>query len=311
MYNRARNFFAPTAPIVHTLRLRGVIQDGRRGGTLSIRNLEKALEKAFDVKKNKRLAAVAVSVNSPGGSPVQSELIAGRMTDLSRESGIPFYTFAEDVAASGGYWLLSAGHKSFCAETSLVGSIGVVTGGFGFPDLIEKIGVERRILTAGENKARNDPFKPVKAEDEDKTREILTLMHELFKAHVQRARGDRLAADRHEEIFSGDVWLGDTAVELGLVDDIKGDPRAAMREMFGQDVELRPISVGPQVPWPFSQLQAATGQSSVTGERLDSRIFQGAPMGEAAFANLSLSVSVDSLITAAEERALWGKYQTW
>ena len=306
MLGRIQKWLRPTAPIVHHLRLRGVIQDGRPG-TLSLRNLEKALDKAFD-KSNKRLAAVAVSINSPGGSPVQSELIANRMRALSQETNIPLYTFAEDVAASGGYWLLTAGDKCYCAGTSLVGSSGVVTGGFGFPSAIEKLGVERRVLTAGENKSRNDPFMPVKAEDVAKTTHILDSMHELFKAQVLERRADALAAEKHGQIFSGDVWLGGDAKTLGLVDGLESDVRGAMRREFGDDVEMKPIAPGPQIPWPFSSFQGAAAAADfggVNGEACSLDFGSGERGG-----GMSVSVSADSILSAVEERAIWAPYQT-
>ncbi|MDP6787745.1 MAG: S49 family peptidase [Rhodospirillales bacterium] len=224
-------------PVVGVLRLAGIIgQIGplRRG--LSLANLAGAIERAF---KLTNLKAVALAVNSPGGSAVQSALIAERIRVLAEEKDVPVFAFAEDVAASGGYWLATAADEIYANENSLIGSIGVVSGGFGFPALLRRLGIERRLHTAGEQKAILDPFLAEKPDDVEKLGQIQADIHGSFKDHVRRRRGTRLkAAD--DELFSGAFWTGRRAQEMGLIDGI-GDLRGIMRQRFGDDVKLRPV----------------------------------------------------------------------
>ena len=227
-------------PLVHTLRLQGMIQSGRGGGglvpkSLSLESVEKDLAAAF----NKKVMpdAVAITVNSPGGSPVQSDLIYTRIRALAKETGIPVMTFAEDVAASGGYYLLCAGDRVFCRDTSVVGSIGVVSGGFGLVEAIKKLGVERRVYTSGKSKVQLDPFLPEKDEDLALRRRLLNDIHDSFKGVVMHARGDKLKIPE-DRAFSGEVFTGREAVEHGLCDAV-GEVRGVMREMFGDKVKLK------------------------------------------------------------------------
>ena len=224
-------------PAVSVVRLEGVI--GRVGpmrAGLSLERIERVIERAF---LPKALKAVALSVNSPGGSPVQSALIAGRIRALAEEKEIPVFAFAEDVAASGGYWLAAAADEIFAHENSILGSIGVVSAGFGFPDLLERIGVERRLHTSGERKAMLDPFRPEQGEDVARLEELQFGIHESFKAYIRARRGDKLKAPE-DRMFNGDVWSGREALALGLIDGI-GDLRSVMRQRFGERVRLRPI----------------------------------------------------------------------
>ena len=162
---------------------------------------------------------MALIINSPGGSPVQSALIARRIRDLADEKDMPVIAFCEDVAASGGYWLACAADEIFADENSVVGSIGVISAGFGFVDLIERIGIERRVYATGPRKGMLDPFQDEKTEDIDRLRELHEDIFENFKNHVRRCRGDRLlAAD--ETLFTGDIWTGRQAVEVGLIDGL-------------------------------------------------------------------------------------------
>lgn len=228
-------------PTVAVLRLAGMIspQGGgplRRPG-LNLAELAGPIETAF---KLPRLEAVALVVNSPGGSPVQSALIARRIRALAAENDVPVYAFCEDAAASGGYWLACAGDEIYADGASVVGSIGVIAAGFGFPEAIGRLGVERRIHAAGQSKSQLDPFQPEDEEDVARLNAILEDLHGQFKDWVRERRGDKLREDE-EPLFEGAFWTGRRARELGLVDGI-GDLRGVCREKFGEDVKLRPVS---------------------------------------------------------------------
>jgi signal peptide peptidase SppA len=230
-------------PLVTVVRLTGVIGSIgplRRGLTLT--GLAATLERAFGARGVK---AVALAINSPGGSAVQSALIARRIRALAEEKSLPVLAFAEDVAASGGYWLATAADEIFADESSVVGSIGVLSGGFGFPDAMRRLGVERRLRTAGEYKASLDPFQPEKPEHLAHLQTFLDDVHESFRAQVRGRRGDRLTAPE-DEVFSGRWWSGRTALALGLIDGI-GDLRTVLRARYGDDVQLR--LVGDRQPW--------------------------------------------------------------
>jgi signal peptide peptidase SppA len=225
-------------PRVAVLTLAGVIgQTGvmRRGG-LTLADLRENIEEAFDLP---RVKAVALQVNSPGGSPVQSALIAGFIRALADEKEVPVYAFCEDVAASGGYWLACSADEIYANGASIVGSIGVVTAGFGFPELIEKLGIERRVYTAGENKRRLDPFLPEAQKDVTYLKSLQKELHEQFKDYVKERRGERLTGAART-LFSGDFWTGFRAKDMGLIDGL-GDMRSVMREKFGEKVRFYPI----------------------------------------------------------------------
>lgn len=224
-------------PVVPVVRLAGAIGMGTplRPG-LALEAVNATLERAFGYKK---AAAVAILVNSPGGSPVQSNLIFNRIRALADKHDKPVYVFAEDVAASGGYFIALAGDEIYADPSSVVGSIGVVSAGFGFVEAIAKIGVERRIYTSGESKATLDPFQPEKAEDVERLRAAQEDVHETFKDVVRRRRGARLKAD-DDTLFTGAFWSGVKAVELGLVDGL-GDLRSVMRAKLGERVSFRPV----------------------------------------------------------------------
>jgi signal peptide peptidase SppA len=229
------DFMRNPRPKVAVLNLKGVIGSaGRfRSKGLTIDDLRESIEQAFTMNPK----AVAVVINSPGGSPVQSALIHDMIRDLGEEKDIPIYTFAEDICASGGYWLACAGDEIYAHNASIVGSIGVVASGFGFVEFIQRHGIERRIYTQGENKAMLDPFEPEKQEDINRLLGVQRDVHEAFKAHVIHARGKRLNADG-DELFSGAFWSGKQALDMGLVDGL-GDVRSIMREKFGDKVNLR------------------------------------------------------------------------
>ena len=259
-------------PLVNVLRLDGVIgrASGPRRGGMALSDMAESIEKAF---RGPQLSAVALAINSPGGSPVQSALIATRIRALAAENEVPVYAFCEDVAASGGYWLACAADEIFADPASIVGSIGVVFAGFGFPEMLAKIGVERRVHTAGEKKAILDPFKSEDQEDVEILKELQADIHEQFKEHVRERRGDKLQADE-SVLFSGEFWTGNRALGLGLVDGL-GDLRSVMRERYGEKVKLR--VVGRRPGWLDKRL----------GMRND---------------------WADELIGAAETRALWSRY---
>ena len=224
-----------SAPTVGVLRLSGIIGSsgmGRRTG-LALAEQASSIERVF---KLSRLKAVALAINSPGGSPVQSALLAGRIRQLAEENAIPVYAFCEDVAASGGYWLACAAEEIYADPASIVGSIGVVSAGFGFTDMLEKIGVERRIHTSGEKKGMLDPFVPEVEDDLERLREIQEDIHEQFKDYVRKRRGIKLTASE-DMLFSGEFWTGRRSQELGLIDGL-GDLRSVMREKFGEKVNL-------------------------------------------------------------------------
>lgn len=224
-------------PVVPVLRFDGVIGPRQWRGAVSLASHAAALDRAF---KMKRAAAVAIIVNSPGGSPVQSSLLYRRIRQLAEEKHLTVFAFAEDVAASGGYWLALAGDEVYADETSLLGSIGVVSSGFGFTRLIDRIGIDRRLHTAGENKALLDPFLPERDSDVERLSALQQDIHAAFKDHVRRRRVGKIdAAD--ETLFSGEVMTGRMALAKGLIDGI-GDLRAVMRARFGNRVRLVPIA---------------------------------------------------------------------
>jgi signal peptide peptidase SppA len=229
--------FRDPPPVVSVLRFDGVIGPRQWRGAVSLASHAAALDKAFAAK---RLAAVAIVVNSPGGSPVQSSLLYRRIRQLADEKHVPVVAFAEDVAASGGYWLALAGDEIYVEDTSLVGSIGVVSSGFGFTRLIDRLGIDRRLHTAGENKSLLDPFLPEQERDLERLSALQQDIHAAFKDHVRRRRIDKIdAAD--ETLFSGEVMTGRMALSKGLVDGI-GDLRSVMRARFGERVRLLPIA---------------------------------------------------------------------
>ena len=231
--------FRNPPPVVGVIRLEGVIGRGGPGRpSVTLAAYEQAIGQLF---RKGKLTAVAVVVNSPGGSPVQSALIAKRIRDLAAEKNVPVVSFCEDVAASGGYWLACAGDEIFADASSIVGSIGVISAGFGFADLIERYGIERRVHSTGPRKGMLDPFREEKADDVDRLRELHADIFETFRDFVRDRRGDRLlAAD--ETLFSGDIWTGRQAVEVGLVDGL-AEMRSEMRRRFGEKVRFRRAEV--------------------------------------------------------------------
>jgi signal peptide peptidase SppA len=225
-------------PLVPVLRLAGVIgaTSPLRGG-LSMAKLADALDRTFSVKGAK---AVALVINSPGGSPAQSHLIMRRIRALAAEKQLPVFAFVEDVAASGGYMIACAADEIVADPASILGSIGVVSASFGFDRLIDKIGVERRVHTAGRSKAMLDPFRPENPEDVARLKVLQQDIHDLFIGLVKERRGERLKGT-DEELFSGAFWTAGRAIEFGLADGL-GDVRSALRRRFGDKVKLKTIS---------------------------------------------------------------------
>ncbi|UMP02695.1 S49 family peptidase [Amycolatopsis sp. EV170708-02-1] len=220
--------------VVAVVKLHGVITptpSPLARGSINLAAVESALTRAFG---HERLKAVALQINSPGGAPTQSGLVAERIRQLADEKKVPVLAFAEDVAASGGYWLACAGDEIYAHRTSMVGSIGVISGGFGFTGLLERFGIERRLHTAGANKSRLDPFSPEKPEDVEWLKKMHGQLHELFVDWVTERRGDRLSGS--EDLFTGDVWLGARAVELGLIDGV-GSLRQVITDRY-PDAEI-------------------------------------------------------------------------
>lgn len=264
-------------PVVPVVPLRGVIGHMgpmRRG--LTLESLADTLDRAF---KRKHIKAVALAINSPGGSPVQSALIAKRIRHLADENNVKALAFCEDVAASGGYWLAAAADEIFVDENSIIGSIGVISASFGFTEAIKRLGVERRLYTAGENKSFLDPFLPEKAEDVARLKDVQLDMHASFKTYVTARRAGKLADD--PAIFSGAFWTGTKGVALGLADGT-GELRETLRQRFGDKVRM-PVCK-PQRSW-FSRRFGGASTAADPG------------------------VWADSALAAVEERLIWDRYR--
>ena len=243
---------------VPVVRLAGVIgQVPFRGGGLSLKALEAPLERAFRMEA----PAVVLAINSPGGSPVQSALIGRHVRRLAERHGRPVLAFVEDIGASGGYWLAAAADEIFCDKASLVGSIGVVTSGFGAAEALGKLGIERRLFTAGKSKTLLDPFSPLREGDVAVLREIQDDLHDAFKSFIRERRAGRLKADE-DELFNGRVWSGKRALELGLVDGI-GDPHDVILERFGKDARL--VLVNRPRGWLQRRLRVADEAAALAG----------------------------------------------
>jgi Periplasmic serine proteases (ClpP class) len=265
-------------PVVPVLRLSGTIgavTPLRPGLTLSA--CANVIERAFSVSD---APAVALQINSPGGSPVQSRMIFQRIRDLAREKKLPVYAFIEDVAASGGYELAIAADEIYADPASIIGSIGVIAASFGFVELMQKIGVERRVYTAGERKLILDPFQPVRMEDVERIRRIQSIIHKDFIDLVKERRGRKIEA-AGDSLFTGEFWTGREALELGLIDGIM-DIRSKMRERFGEEVRLR------LVPMERGLFRRRTGIGIEA---------------QGGFHGLG-----DEIISSLEARALWAKY---
>ncbi|GHC71331.1 S49 family peptidase [Limoniibacter endophyticus] len=261
-----------TIPVV---RLEGAIMSGgnRLRPSLSMASVAPLLERAFAYKG---APAIALAINSPGGSPVQSRLIYQRIRDLALEKNKAVYVFVEDVAASGGYMLALAGDEIIADPSSIVGSIGVISASFGFQNALSKLGIERRVHTSGENKSILDPFSPEKAEDVEHLKALQADIHQTFINMVKERRGAKLAQD--PDLFTGLFWTGEKTRTLGLVDDF-GTMRGFLKARYGSRTELKLI----------------TEKRGLFGRRLGVSTGFGTAVA-------------DGLISAAEERALWNRY---
>jgi len=225
--------FIPKDPVVSVITLSGVIAASTRPGSLNDSALAPAIERAFTRGKP---AAVALVLNSPGGSPAQSSLIGARIRRLAEEKNVPVHAFVEDVAASGGYWLACAADDIWLDPSSIVGSIGVISASFGFVDAIARIGVERRLHTAGQDKSLLDPFRPEEPDEVARLRALQDQIHQSFIEHVKARRGDRLSKD--EDLFTGKFWAGQRAVELGLADGV-AHAVPKLKALYGDKVRFQ------------------------------------------------------------------------
>jgi signal peptide peptidase SppA len=271
----------PVVPVVRLSGVIGAVTPLRPGMTLAA--VARTLERAFSIRNAK---AVALVINSPGGSPVQSRQIYLRIRQLAAEKSLPVLVFVEDVAASGGYMIACAGDEIFCDPSSILGSIGVVGGSFGFQELIKKIGVERRLYTAGEHKAMLDPFKPENPDDVARVKALQHEIHSIFIALVKKSRGSRLKGSE-DVLFTGEYWAGETSVSLGLADGI-GDLRSVLRARYGDKVKT------PVVAPSSGMLSGLLGRRAPGAVSLDSLPgVAGLP---------------DELISALETRAIWARF---
>ena len=259
--------------VIPHVRLSGIIGSaGRFKQGMDLSGQQELLRKAFAFKKPKH---VAISINSPGGSPVQSHLIYSFIRQLADENETKVIIFAEDVAASGGYFIACAGDEIYANSSSIIGSIGVITASFGFKEMIKKIGVERRIYTAGKNKSTLDPFVEEKEEDVQRLKKLQLELHGHFIKVVEKSRGKKLKDPEKNNIFTGEFWSGETALKLGLIDGI-GNADQTLREKFGKDVVIKKF----EKPKGF------------IAKKLSS----------------SLDNQIDNLANVLEERAMWQKF---
>ena len=276
--------FRPGTAVVPVVRLSGVIgavTPLRPGMTLA--TVSRVLERAFSTRNAK---AVALVINSPGGSPVQSRQIYLRIKQLAAEKKLPVLVFVEDVAASGGYMIACAGDEIFCDPSSILGSIGVVGGSFGFQEAIKRLGIERRLYTAGAHKAMLDPFLPENPDDVAKLKALQREIHQIFIALVKESRGARLKGS-DDTLFTGEYWAGESSIALGLADSI-GDLRSTLRARFGEKV-LTPV-----IAQPTGLLSGLLGRKSPGAGQLS--------------AMESMAGLPDELISAVETRAIWAKF---
>ena len=271
--------FRPNVPIVPVVRLSGIIgvSTPLRPG-LMLSTVARSLERAFSVRNAR---AVALVINSPGGSPAQSHLIHRRIRQLAEEKKVPVIAFIEDVGASGGYMLACAADEIICDTYSIVGSIGVVGGSFGFPKLMDKLGIERRVYSSGERKVMLDPFQPEKPDDVKRYKAIQKEIHEHFITLVKGRRGAKLTgADK--VLFSGEFWTAPKSIELGLADAL-GDLRSTLRQRYGDKVRMPLI----------------TAERGLFGRRLPGVMLSGLT---------DRPGFTDELVSTLEARALWSRY---
>jgi len=266
------SFFKKKIIIPH-LRLSGVIGSaGRFKQGIDFSGQQEIIKKAFSFKKAK---SVAISINSPGGSPVQSHLIHDYIKQLAKKNKKKVIVFAEDVAASGGYLIACAGDEIFANSSSIVGSIGVISASFGFQDAIKKIGIQRRVYTAGKNKSTLDPFKEEKDEDIERIKKLQLELHSDFIEVVKKSRGPKLKDPEKNNTFTGEFWSGSTSMKLGLIDGL-GNAEQILREKFGEDIVIKKLEK----------------QKSFIAKKLSS----------------SIDNQIDNIASVIEERAMWQKF---
>ena len=265
--------FIKKKKIIPHIRLTGVIGSaGRFKQGIDFSGQQEIIKKAFSFKKAK---SIAISINSPGGSPVQSHLIHDYIRQLAKKNKKKVIVFAEDVAASGGYLIACAGDEIYANSSSIVGSIGVISASFGFQDAIKKIGVERRVYTAGKNKSTLDPFKEEKEEDIERIKKLQLELHSDFIEVVKKSRGAKLKDPEKNNTFTGEFWSGSASIKLGLIDGI-GNAEQILREKFGEDVVIKKLEK----------------QKSFIAKKLSS----------------SIDNQIDNIASVIEERALWQKF---
>ena len=269
-------FFFNKTITIPTLRLSGIIgQTGVFRSGLTLQGIDKLIEKLFS---NKKSPAVVLIINSPGGSPTQSSLIADSIISKAKKNKKKVIAFVEDVAASGGYWLACAADEIYIDHNSIVGSIGVISPGFGFVDLLKKVGIERRVYTSGKSKSFLDPFKQEKPEDIKKLKNIQEQIHENFINYVKARRGKRLKKNKDKEIFSGFFWVGHKAIELGLADGL-GHLNETIKNIFGEKAKVKIIEP----------------KKSFIQRKLSSKL-------------TSSLIDTSQLIEYLEEKAYWSRY---
>ena len=265
--------FLKKKKIIPHIRLTGVIGSaGRFKQGIDFSGQQEIIKKAFSFKKSKN---IAISINSPGGSPVQSHLIHDYIRQLANKNEKKVIVFAEDVAASGGYLIACAGDEIYANPSSIVGSIGVISASFGFQDAIKKIGVERRVYTAGKNKSTLDPFKEEKEEDIERIKKLQLELHSDFIEVVKKSRGLKLKDPEKNNTFTGEFWSGTASMKLGLIDGL-GNAEQILREKFGEDIVIKKLEK----------------QKSFIAKKLSS----------------SLDNQIDNIASVIEERALWQKF---
>jgi serine protease SohB len=272
--------------VVPVVRLSGVIGSATplRSG-LSIGGMAKTLDRAFAMRNIK---AVALVINSPGGSAVQSHLIFRRIRELAAEKNVPVIAFVEDVAASGGYMIACAADEIICDAASIVGSIGVIGASFGFTEAMKKFGVERRVYTAGDNKSMLDPFLPEKADDVKRLLAVQQDIHEMFIGLVRERRGAKLSGS-DKDLFSGEFWVATTAKTFGLIDEI-GDVRSFLRARYGEDVAMPVVAAERSL---FGR--RSPGVSGRSGEGIMEHLLERPGITE-------------DILSAIESRAIWGRF---
>ena len=265
--------FLKKKKIIPHVRLSGVIGSaGRFKQGIDFSGQQEIIKKAFSFKKSKN---IAISINSPGGSPVQSHLIHDYIRQLAKKNEKKVIVFAEDVAASGGYLIACAGDEIYANSSSIVGSIGVISASFGFQDAIKKIGVQRRVYTAGKNKSTLDPFKEEKEEDIERIKRLQLELHSDFIEVVKKSRGSKLKDPEKNNTFTGEFWSGTTSMKLGLIDGI-GNAEQILREKFGEDIDIKKLEK----------------PKSFIAKKLSS----------------SIDNQIDNIASVIEERALWQKF---